>query len=281
MTLRVFRKTLVTDLIVANVDSVMADAPIPQGSSQNNVWGTVHMVGPNPHATDDGSIWGSAAYLIPLGDPDNAIDVDVIWDRFTPKDQEISAGFNIDSNGPLSGNFFDIGEINAELLLQMSAMPLDANWWSQRRMLTFANSPRGFVPGTPDTYVPADVLKVRSGRKMNAEQHSESLFAVAIANVSDDDTARSSPINEREWLHLRYAEITLEQAFVHLIGNVEAGAETPWDIAALDLQEFIEPEHLKHSTPDIIHADFACFAEMTFDISVPGVREFNVLSGGL
>lgn len=283
MSLRVFRKTLVSADIAVNVDQVLADAPIPQDSSQNNVWGELHVVGAeaDPVATSKALIYGAEGWLIPITN-ENPVDIDVIWDSFVPKDTDVaSAVFDFDTAAANASNFLDIGEINLERLIGMSAMPRDAQWYSRMKMLSFANSPRGFAPGTPDTYVPADTLKIRSSTRKNAEMPSMSLMGVAVAQLTDVDTTRASPAGEDEWMYLQYAEMALEQAFVFLVGTIEAGAESPWEDAATRIQDFVEPEYLEHgAVAEIEHHDMHAFCQMTFDITVPGMKQFNTVSGG-
>lgn len=284
MSLRVFRKTLFSADLVANADQVIADAPIPSESSQNNVWGQVHLVSTEAAAAPltRATIWGLEGWVIPLSDPDTTKTLDFIWDSMVGKDVDVASGiFDIDVGGAVTAAFMDIGEIDLEQLIGMSAMPLKNQWLFRRGLMSFANTGTGLLAGTPDTYVPRALINIRSGKKINAETPSMSLVAAAIPHITDVDTSRASPVSEAIWLQMQYAELTLEQAFVFLVGQIEAGAETPWDIAAANIQEFIEPEYVElGSGAEIESNDMSCFSQFTFDITVPGRKEFNVITGG-
>lgn len=264
-------------------DLIIGDAPIPQESSQNNCWGEIHIVGRESDAkpTDEAMLWGSEGWVIQVPDPDTPLDLNTLWDRFVPKDAEMNAGtFDLDTTASVPAGFFDIGEVNMNALVGMSALPLDNKWWSSRRLISFANSPRGYVAGTPDVYIPTDIVNVRSGKKIRAAVPSYSLIAAGMPSMGDVDTSRNTPADEIQWMYLQYAEMALEQAFIQIMGNIEVGAETPWDIAALALQEFVEPEYQEPATTSQIdNTDCHCFSQMTFDITVPGKKEFSQISG--
>ncbi len=76
----------------------------------------------------------------------------------------------------------------------------------------------------------------------------------------------------------KYVELVLEQAWMHLVGLVEAGAETPWEDAALFLEIILEPPPQEDNAASWFTDDMKVWSNFTFDISVPGSREFKQLT---
>lgn len=104
---------------------------------------------------------------------------------------------------------------------------------------------------------------------------------LVFSNPTLDDTttlAAQSFTTEAKWMQMKYLEVVLEQAWMELMGLTEAGAETPWEEAALLVEEVLEPTVIEETAGAFTTNPFNVFCSMTWDITVPGRREFNTIS---
>ncbi len=280
--LRFFRHMLNQITITGNADRVIAHCPIPSESSQNNVWGEIHMANNDGFFIDGAILYGADGYVFPLPDPDTADSVDDIWDRMVDKDISVAnAALDIDTTTVLSQPHFEAGELDLNKLADMHAFDDDNHWYKRRKMLSFANSPTGFhwVTSGVSTFSPRDVFKVKSRRRIGAELFSESLFGMTLPSLTGTtSTVPNTPASEAEWMSEKYLEIILEQAWMFLVGLVEAGAETPWTDAATFIEGLLEPAPFEDTAASWFTDSFKVWSMWTFDISVPGRREFNQIS---
>lgn len=283
---RVFRSTIWAATITGDTDKVLMDCPVPAECVQKNVWGEMHMnnVESDPLEWQEAIIYALEGWVIPVPDPDTALNLETLWDRFIPKDQEVASGaFDLDTVASAAASFYDLGEINLDAIMDMSNLRSENQWYSRKKMLTWANNRVGLVAGTPDVSTYADVHKIRARRDIPAEFMSWSLLAAAMPGQGDVDASRSTYASEGLWLQTKYIDVVLEQAWMELVGLTEAGAETPWTDAALAVQELVEPEPVYvgaggaefQPTPS---ANFFCHG--TFELEVPGRKEVSVISGG-
>lgn len=283
----VFRHTLTAKQTVGNGDTVMADCPLPEGCAQSQVWAELHWVTreASPLEWDVCTILGYEGRVVDVADPDTALDLETLWDQRVPKDEEVttSAAFDLDPSTTDSNPFLEYGEINVEGLMGLSDLQENNLWFSRRKMLSFANNRINVVAGTPDTSIIADVTKVRSTKRIEAEDMCWSLLAFGMPSFGDVDAARTTFANEAAWMQIKYMDVILEQAWMEILNLTEPGAETPWQDAALAIQEFVEPEPVFALAADVSNFNDVsghCWCQATFQIEVPGRREIGVISGG-
>ena len=146
--------------------------------------------------------------------------------------------------------------------------------------MSFANTPTGFEVGSPDTYIPRDVFKIRSRRRMRAEQHAVAMLGLSVPALDDTTTVVWNTDTEAEWMQRKYLEMVLEQAWIDLVGLSETGAESPWVDASILLEEFLEPTVVEEVTAAWTPQALECFTACTWDISVPGRLDVKTLSLG-
>lgn len=270
--------------LAANTDRVIAHAPLPSECSQNNVWGNVQLANNDGFFIDGAVVYGADGFVVPLPDPDTADSVDDIWDRLIEKEANpTEGGFDLDTTAVISGPHFEAGETNLGLIMDMHTYDDDNHWFKKRKVLSFANSPTGFhwVTGGVSTFSPRDEFKVRARRKIGTDVFAESLFGMIMPSLTQTaSTVTSTPATEAIWAQIKYLEIVLEQAWMFLVGLVEAGAESPWEDAANFVDDLLEPQPFEDDAASWFTDTFKVWSEWTFDISVPGRREFNILTGG-
>lgn len=268
--------------MAGNSDRVIAHCPIPSESTQNNVWGEVHVMNNDGFFIESAILYGADGYVLPLPDPDTADSIDDIWDRLVDKDSAVAnAALDIDTTSIVGSPSFEAGELDLNALADMHSFDDDNHWYKRRKILSFANSPTGFhwVTGGVSTFSPRDLFKVRSRRSIRSELHAESLFGMTIpALTSTTSTVPNTPADEAAWLSEKYLEIILEQAWMFLVGLVETGAETPWTDAATFVEGLLEPAPFEDDTGAWLTDTLRVFSTWTFDITVPGRREFNIIS---
>ncbi len=284
MALRFFRHLLNQITLAPNTDRVIAHAPIPSESSQNNVWGKVQLANNDGFFIDGAIVYGADGFVVPLPDPDTADSVDDLWDRLIEKEANPSeGGFDLDTGAVAAGPHFEAGETNLGLIMDMHTYDDDNHWFKKRKVLSFANTPTGFhwVTSGISTFSPRDEFPVRSRKKIDCELFCETLFGMTMPSLTGTaSTVSSSPASEAVWMQQKYLEVVLEQAWMFLVGLVEAGAESPWEDAANFVDDLLEPQPFEDTAASWFTDTFKVWSEWTFDITVPGRREFNVLSGG-
>lgn len=262
------------------------DCPVPAECMQHNAWGEMHLVNQeaDPADWDEATLYALEGWVIPVPDPDTALDLQTLWDRFVPKDADVSAGiFDLDPATADTGPFLELGEVNIDALMDMSNLRSENQWYSRKKLLSFANNRVGIVAGTPDTSIIADVQKIRSRKTISAEYMSWSLLAIAMPAAGDVDASRSTYASEALWMQTKYMDVVLEQAWMEMVGLVEAGAETPWTEAALAVQDLVEPEPVfvvAGNTAQFNARSLHVWCTGTFELEVPGRREVATISGG-
>lgn len=281
-----FRQTLVAKNLAGGFDVIAGDCPLPMEVAQLQVWGELHVQTreANPLEFDEATFYGTEGRVLDVADPDTALDVETLWDNRVPKDADVASGvFDLDPATTNTSGFLETGEPNIDAIMGMSDLQPDNLWWTHRKMLSWANNRVGLVAATPDTYIVADVLKIRSTKRIVAEDYCWSLFAVAQPSFGDVDATQATYESEALWMQLKYMDVVLEQAWMELVGLTEAGAETPWTDAALAIQRFVEPEPVFVSagaTANFTGGSLHVFCNMTFQVQVPGRKEMGVVSGG-
>lgn len=281
--LRFFRHQLGEVEVSSGTDRVVAFMPLASECSQNNVWGKVHVIAQDVEFISDVSLYGIDGFVLPMPDPDTPDSVDDLWDRLIDKDDDLTAGaLDLDETAADTDNLYEAGEPSLGNILDMHLYKDDNHWFKRRGLMSFATSPTGFnwVDSNLSTYHPRDFFKIRARKKIFTEFFSISLLGVSVPTVITTSTVGMSPANRAQWMQQKYLEVVLEQAWMSLVGLTETGAETPWEDAALYVQELLEPDPYEQNTGAFqTLSSLRVFAETTWDLSVPGRREFKILSG--
>lgn len=284
MSTRVFRHTRYAHNVLSGADMVIADCPIPQGCSQLNVWGEVHCASIEAEALDwdEATSWGLEGWVIPVQDPDTALDLNTLFDQFVPKDTEMTPGSFELNPTTVAASFMDYGEVNIDQIMDMGNLDPQARWYSYSKMLSWANNRVNLVAGSPDTFSVQDVHKIRSRKNMSADVMSWSVLAAGVPTGGDVDASRSTYASEALWAQTKYVDVVLEQAWMELLGLTETGAETPWTEAALAVQDLVEPEPVFVTgalTANWNPCDLHVWCQATFELRVPGRKEIGILAG--
>lgn len=258
--------------VETGTDAVLFGYPIPAGGQLNNVHMEIHVIGPEGTTYQGAVAYGLTGFVVPVPDPDEGATFDVLWDRLIPKDvPEAAAVFDLDSGAQDTSAEWEIAEPDWSGVFNMVAnAPLEI--FRRRKFMTLATSSIGYekVSAAADKYTPTDFFRSKVGRRVKVKSPSVVLFGASSPNLASGSTGQESAPSEVQWTLLQYLEMTLEQAFMHLVGLTEAGAETPYEESGQFIASLLEKSYMEAGPGAFIDSTFRFFSNVTFDISVPG-----------
>ncbi len=185
----------------------------------------------------------------------------------------------MDTSGADTAPFYEAGQGSPNQVGGMGNQEPKDRIYRRRQIISFVTSPRGFLDGTPDTYVPGDAFHLSAKKGWSADYWSVAAVAIGLPFMSEvTTTVPTLPGTEARWLQNKYIEVVLEQAWMEMSGLIEAGAETPWEDAAAFIEDILEPTVIETTAARLQGTTMQALAQLTWDISVPGRRKFNVLS---
>lgn len=262
--------------ILTNTDRVIAAVPLPVGSSFHGMDVDINLWSLEATAIL-AVMYGVAAYVVPVEDPENAQTYQNLWDTMVPKDIGNGAGvLDLDTGGVDSAPEFEWGDINWNALYDVSSAPTEL--YRRRRLLTIAGGKPIAATGTMTHWLPTASFRahVRGGVTVKVP----SAVMLAISSPVLDQTSgneRTLP-TEIDWLRLMYMSDTVTDALKNVLGLVETGAETPWEEASALLEQTVEPTAFEETAAEFGTITWECAAVSTARYSVPGVLSVNAIS---
>lgn len=285
MSIRLFRHQIGQDDVPAGGDEVLLWSPIPADGSFNNFSGEIHLTRQALIDVLVTTMYSLKGVVTRDFDPDLAKNANTVWDIMVPKSEDISSvaatpTLDMDTvTTAETGPAYEPGEPNtAEILGIADDLGMD-EWYKKHKLLSYQGQRGGYDPTTPPgDWLPGDVVQVKSGKKIHVD--SPSWAMLGVSNPSMDDTTASIQTfgGVAEWMQLKYIDTVLEQAFVQLIGATEAGAESPFDLAAQMIGDFLEPTVYEDVGSTFDAGTFRVWGIGTWDISVPGMDRIGVLT---
>lgn len=278
--MRLFGRKHSHRVITAGTDTVIAAFPIPSGGTFNNVHLDMHLLGPEQTLALSAVMYGMAAFVVPVPDPDAGTTFQVLWDNLIPKDIDSASGvFDLDTGATDTTPEFEMGEPDWSGIFDLTALnPKEI--MRRRRLMTVATQMANYeaLSAAPDVWTPAEHVSMKIGRKVRVS--SPSVVMIGFSSPSLDETNQTEPAmpTEQQWVLLQYLEITLEQAFMFLIGLIETGAETPYVESAGFIAGLIEDDAFEATAGAFAPVTWNVFTGATFDISVPGRKKQSVLT---
>lgn len=274
--MRYFRHTTQHNLIAHSTDESIGHAFVPDEGSLNGVRGKVICSAVLQNSVNIVSMYGCDGWMVPVDDPDTPDLVDDLWDRFVEKDFDIVAGsFDIGTGTDDTSTFNEPGVVNADRIGDLETLKQDQRWYRRRKMVSFAERPRGFLDGTPDTYIPTDVFNVSSRDRFNADRQMVAILGFGSPTFNEMTATHKTSPTETEWIQIKYMEVILEQAWMDLAGLTEAGAETPYEEAVALIADMLEPTVIEDTAGAFHNHSWDVFTQLTWDLSVPGRRDFS------
>lgn len=271
MSKRFFRHSLNQMTVEVNRDSVVAEVPLPDGGSLNNVHGEVHVIGETEQSIHKGQIYGFDGFILPVYDPDNYMLYQTSWDEGVPKEGGDGANtFALDTTTTsVTASTFEPGISDTEQLIGINQV---TEIYSRRKLLTFAGRPVGFeaVADAENHWTPTDVFDVKVSRRYRVEVPSVAMFAFSNpALTTTTANPRSQPAMD-EWVFLKYLEMFLEDAWIDMMGRSEDSDDDPYEDLNTFLNDLLEPTVVEMTAGAFNPISYNIFAKFTWDVSVPG-----------
>ncbi len=279
--IRMFARALVNRSVAAGSDQVVLGVPLPSGSVVHDVRCDITLLQKVALAIDKVAMYACEAWIIPVTDPDTIITYDVLWDRFVPKDTDVDI-LDLDTGATDATPFYEPGEPDWSQLFDVGLRP--ERLYHKNRLLTMAN---GSIMSFHDTQTPFDPLwhpgdsfTIRVKKRYVVRQPSYLLIGIANPSLDDTQVPMGSTLVEEKWGQMKYVGHVLERALLHVLGVVEAGAETPWEEATALLKEILEPDVREETAATFVSAAWDVTAKSIVDLSVEGVLGQVALTTG-
>jgi len=205
---------------------------------------------------------------VPVIDPDGEQTFDNIWDRQVPKDNNALAGsFDLDTTTVDTQPEFEIGELSPQGIFNIGSAPIEV--FRRRKMLSVAEGMPGF-DNTASTYTLTDTWKAQVNVNVKVDVPSALIIAFSSPAIVAASTVLTS-IKEAEWVQLQYAQVTLQQAWMSLMGLTEATAETPYLEAQTLIMQFLERAAVNTvGDMEFESIDYDVVTRCTYELYVPG-----------
>lgn len=261
-------------------DDVLVGYPLPQGGQLNNVHLEIHALAGEGVLASSAVLYGVSGFVIQVPDPETAILFDTIWDNFVPKDvAESSGAFDLDTDAADATAEFEMGEPDITAIFDMVPnQPLEI--FRRRRILTVARGMLAYetVDAGADLWTPGEFFSTRIRRNVRVASPSVILIGFSSPLLDVTTNTRESTPSENQWAWLQYLEMGLEQAFIHLMGLVESGAETPWEEAGAFVASLLERAAVEDTAGSFTPRAWTVYTSATFDVTVPGSMSQKILT---
>lgn len=266
-------------LLQVGADTVLMGCSIPSDSVITSIKGKAHFIGEELN-WKKASIYAMDAYVIGVEDPDLASGFDNLWDRFVPKAIGwATGGMDLDDTGVDTLSFFEPGEATVTDIMDLGTLP--ERVFKHRGFRTVVNNPAGynFVASDASTYFPVAEVKINVTKKYRvSQQESVLLFGCASPLLTDVTVTQFSSAGEEVWAYMKYAADFLTQAYLALIGDIETGAESPFEDIMNDLELQLNPAIVEAVAGQFDDMVYTVFGMMNVQVTVPGHINTSSLS---
>lgn len=282
MPTRMFARRMSQIAVPASSDQVFAGISLPSGSTINNVNIDVSVLQTTTGLEMIRAVgYAVEGWILPVLDPDLADTYDDIFDALVPKDTDTQV-LDLDTVALDTAPFYEPGEANWAELFDVGLQPELV--YRRKRVLTAAN---GSLMNFPDSqspftglWVPGDHFKVKLRKRYAVRQPSVLVFGFASPAFDDTVSTVQTALAEAEWAQVKYIRHVLERAVLHVLGVVEAGAETPWEEATALLQKHLDPDVFEETAATFASVEWTVIADAMVDHSVEGALGNNAISLG-
>lgn len=270
MSIRMFARRLDKRAVTAGTDGVFFGISLPSDAVVHDINIEVHVHSNTIFALSSMAMYAIEGWILPVIDPDAATSFQTLWDNLVPKDTDVET-MDLDTAAADATPFFEPGEPDFSDLMEVGLRP--ERIYHRSRMFSFANAILRFqdveTPFIPE-WMAGGVERIRIRKRLKVMQPSVLLFA--LASPSMDDTVNTEPAAaaEAEWGQMKYIGHVLERALLHLLGIVEAGAETPWEEATALLKKHLEPDPFEQTATQMTANSWFITARGIVDHSVEG-----------
>lgn len=280
---RIRRKTYTMRSVTSGTDKNIGGCPIPEEGILHGVRGEIHFVSATILSADVATQYGLSGWLIGGFDPDTKDSYDDLWDRYVPKDEDLSQSpgvdqIDLDTTTPVTAPAIEFGEPRVEALVGL--MPA-GRFYKREKLVSFANSKGGWDKVAED-YKPTDILDpfdVNIGMRTD----DWSVGMLSVSNPSLDEVSASvedTPDGTAEWTAIKYVDTVVEDAWKMLVGLTETGAEAMFESLAAMLRKMTEPTVREEVSGTFTSTAWRVFARLIWDYEVPGDFTKPIISSG-
>ena len=274
--MHLFPRRLGQVTVASGVDHVAIGVDLPDQSTLKRVWLECELKLQDDVSVETTFPYTVAGFVLPHPDPDDGVSFDTLWDTWVPKDEDPAiGGVDMDTLAADTNALAEYGEANWESILGLGKKVPEI--WRRDHIMTYANTNgMGFTTGTPPTYLPAMTYKASLSPNMRVDEPSVVVFGAGVPDFAETTTTDRVTLSEDGYYEIKYAEDTLKNAAIALIGRTEAGAaDSPYEDAMNTIMAFMEDQILEKTAGWFDNGyTLNVMYKATFEIVVPG--ELNV-----
>ncbi len=262
----------------AGTDQGLCSFPIPDNGVLVQQQGECHILTVTAIDIADAAIYGVQGWLLHTDTIADWLDHDELWDSFVPKPVTGgAAGLDISTSADTTAAQ-EPGQLSVTQLFDQELLSPE-RVFSREKMITLALNPIGFVPGTPDTWLPTDMFKINSNQGYRASSGNMGLVyglsSPDLAGIAagDDDIIDAFGDAEDGFYVMKYINEFLDKALVDIVALTEAGSETPYEDIMIWLVGMLERASERSGAGAFTAVSWNGVGKLTCGVKVPGFFE--------
>lgn len=279
--LRLIARRLVSQSVVPGADAVVLGMTLPSDTVVTRIKMDCHLLSSVYKNTADVVMYAMEGWVLPIQDVDLADTYDDIWDALVPKDTDVEV-MDLDTQALDTTPFYEPGEVDWTALFDVGLKP--KRIYQRIRILSAA---RGSLTTAQDVetpfsaqWVPGEHFTVNINRPIRVKQPSVLVFAVASPAQDDNNATVMAALGENQIPRVKYMGHVLEQALLHTLGIIEAGAETPWEEATALLKAHLDPDPFDSAGTSLATQTYRMVAQSMIHHKVKGELGKTVVTTG-
>lgn len=264
---------------VAGTDQGLCSFPIPDSCRLVQQQGEFKILTESAVDISDAAVYGVQAWLLQSDTPStDFLDHDVLWDSFVPKPVAGSAAILDISSAADTTAAQEPGQVSITQIFDQEVLSPE-RIFSREKIIAFGDAPIGFLPGSPNTWIPTDSFMVKSNKSFRAGGGDMGLVyglsSPDLAGIAtgDDDIIDAFGTATDGFYVMKYINQFLDKALVELVGLTEAGAESPYEDIMQWLIVMLERASERSGTGAFTAVTWSCLGKMTCGVWVPGFFE--------
>lgn len=270
----------------AGTDQGVCGFPIPDGCrlvQQQGIWKILTVTAID---IEDAAVYGVQGWLLQTDDPTaDFADHDALWDSFVPKPATGAAAvLDILPTADASAAQ-EPGQVSVTQIFDQEVFSPE-RIFSRETIISLPDSPIGFIPGSPSTYIPSDRFSVNSNQGYRAGGGDMGLvYGLSSPDLGgiatgDDDIIDAIGTATGGFYVMKYINEFLDKAMVDLVGLTEVGAESPYEDILIWLVGMLERAGERSGTGTFTAVTWNAMGKMTCGIWVPGEFEHRSIGPG-
>lgn len=262
----------------AGTDQALCSFPIPDDCRLVQQQGEFHVITVTAIDIADAAIYGIQGWLLKSDTIADFLDHDALWDSFVPKPVAGSAAALDAVTTADTAAAQEPGQLSITQLFDQEILDPE-RIFSREKMITLADRPIGWLPGSPDTWIPTDKFMINSNKAFHAAGGDMGLVyglsspdLAGIASGDDDVVDAFASTNEGFYV-MKYINQFLDKALVDLVGLSEVGAETPYEDIMQWLIVMLERASERSGAGAFTAVTWNGIGKLTCGVWVPGFFE--------